>query len=110
MSVTVDAGDTVILDPADIRVIDFDWDTRNLASGVSISTSTWTITAIKQSGATALTKDNESIVTGNRKTRVRLIATTATRGDKYEVASKITTSETPSQTKEQSFTVVIQSR
>lgn len=109
-AIVVTPGSDIKLDPADKRAIVFDWDTLNLGTGVTISTSTWTITAIIQTG-TALTKDNESILSGNRKAQVRLDATTATVGDEYEVANKIvTTGETPAQTKERSVRVLIRQR
>ena len=108
-TVSVRSGDLVILDPAESRVIQFDWDAENLAAAVTISTSTFTITAIQQAG-TILTKDNPSILSGTRKTQVRLIATTASVGDLYELANTIVTSESPAQTKEQSIKVLIQNK
>jgi len=107
-TVTIQSGGLVTFDPDDIRVVTFDWDQLGLAANVTISTSTWTITAIRQSGASALTSDNPQILSGSRKTSVRLNATTATVGDEYEVANKIVTNESPSQTKEQSFRVLIE--
>ena len=111
------------LDPSDSRTIAFDWDARSLRASVTISTSTFTITAIRQSGATALTKDNASIlnaadattvcertVGASRVTQVRLIATTATEGDDYELANTITTSESPTQTKTLSCLVRIRNQ
>jgi hypothetical protein len=77
---------------------------------VSITDSDWTITAIRQNGVTALTKDNESIVTGDRKTQVRLLATTATEGDLYWVSNKITTDESPAQEIEQRFKVKVENQ
>jgi hypothetical protein len=110
-TVTIQPNNMIVLDPSDSRIVVFDWDDENLAAGVLISGSaTWTITAIRQNGATALTKDNESILSGSRKAQARLIATTATAGDEYEVACKITTNETPAQIKEQSIRVLIQNR
>lgn len=110
MSTTINPGGLLTLDPSDKRVILFNYDnTSTLATGVEISTSTWTITAIRQAG-TALTSDNPSIVTGNRKTQVRLDATTATVGDVYELANKIVTNETPAQTIERSIRVLVESR
>ena len=117
-------GDVVILDPADQRVIVFDWDLLNLTAGTEATTSTFTITAIRQSGVTALTADNASrltaasattvlgrTVTGdNRVTQVRLLATTATAGDEYELANKVVTSDAVPQTKEQSIGVYIRQR
>lgn len=111
MSLTIEAGGLVVLDPADKRVVQFDWGTDALAVGVQISGSpVWTITAIKQNGASLLTKDNESVVSGNRITQARLDATTATAGDRYRVDNKITTNETPAQIHEQGFFVLIQNR
>jgi hypothetical protein len=121
----VNAGQLVQFDPSDTRVICFDWDKRNLlGDSVLIATSTWTITAVQQSGSNPLAKDNEArltaieataaigrTVTGDyRVTRVRLDATVATAGDRYRVSNKILTNETPAQTKEQSFYVLVQDR
>jgi hypothetical protein len=110
MSTSIRANGLVVLDPSDKRVIVFDWDTEALPASVTIASNIFTITAIKQNGATALTKDNETIPAGSRTTRLRLIATTASVGDSYYVASKITTAESPSQTIERQFTVAIQNR
>jgi hypothetical protein len=113
VSTTIEAGGLLVLDPSDKRVIQFDWDTDALPAGVEIATpsgSTFTITAIQQSGLTALTKDQESIVSGNRKTQLRLVATTATVGDRYLVANQIVTNESPAQTIERQFEVLIQNQ
>lgn len=108
-TITVRAGGLVAKDPADIKVYVVDWDTENLAMGATISTSTWTITAISPSTTDAvLTKDQESILAGNRKTQVRLTAGTI--GQTYEIANKIVTSETPAQTKERSFRILVQNQ
>jgi hypothetical protein len=105
--VTILPGDQVTKDPADQKIFLFDWDTNNLGVGVTISTSVWTISAISPSQTDAvLTKDNESILAGTRKTQVRLLA--GTLGQTYEIANKITTSETPSQVKERSFRVRVE--
>jgi hypothetical protein len=108
-TLTIAAGDEVVKDPADIQVYQFDWDADNLAAAVTITSSVWTITAIAPSAIdAALTKDNESILAGTRKTQVRLLA--GTRGQTYEVANKIVTSENPTQTKERSVRVLVQNR
>jgi len=108
-AVIVPPGTEVPKDPSDIKVYQFDWDTNNLAATVTISTSTWTITAIAPLQVeTALTKDNETILAGNRKTQLRLLG--GTLGQKYEIANKIVTSETPAQTKERSFRVFIENQ
>ncbi len=103
MSLTIEDGKTAVKDPADESVFQFDWDTRHLAAGVAISTSSFTITAIRPSTDTALTKDLEGFVTGSnqRKTQLRLKAGTA--GALYRIDNKIVTNESPTQTKERSF-------
>lgn len=104
--VTILNGGQVTKDPADIKVYQFDWDTNNLAAGVFINNSTWTITALSPSKTdVALTMDQPTVLAGTRKTQVRLTA--GTLGQTYEVANKIVTSESPAQTKERSFRVRI---
>jgi hypothetical protein len=109
-SQSIRANGLIVLDPSDQPVLTFDWDTEALPAGVEIASNTFTITAVKQSGNTALTKDSETIPAGNRTTRLRLLATTATTGDRYLVASKIVTNESPAQTIERQFSVLIQNR
>lgn len=107
-AVTVRPGDLVTKDPSDELVITFDWDAENLAVGVLIQSHAFTITTIRPTGDTALTKDSESLLSGSRKTQLRLKAGTV--GGLYEVADKITTNESPTQTKERSFRVLVQDR
>lgn len=113
-TVTVQPGDLVTLDPSDKRVIVFDFDTSNLAVGVVLTNGGpsfgITITPIQQTGLTALTYDSAGLVSGSRKVSARFLATTATRGDRYTVAIKGTTNESPSQEKEYSINVLIQDR
>jgi hypothetical protein len=108
VSTTIRPGDTLTLDPSDKRVIQFDW--SGLPTSAEISTSTFTIGTVRQNGATILTKDNPSIVTGNRKTQVRLDATTATAGDRYTLANTIVTNESPAQTIERQIDVRIENQ
>lgn len=103
---TIRAGGLLVLDPSDKRVISFNWDAEALPAGVQIASSAWSIEAIRQSGASALTKDNEA--TASRTTSARLLATTSTAGDVYWVSNKITTDETPAQEIEQRFKVLVQ--
>jgi hypothetical protein len=105
---TVNDGALVTKDPSDRLVYLFDWDAENLTAGVSISQSTFTITALRPSGDTALTKDNETIVSGSRKTQLRLIG--GTLGALYQIDNAIVTNESPAQTKERSFKVLIQNK
>lgn len=107
---TIRAGGLLVLDPGDSRVIQFDWDTEGLPEGVQINTSTFTITTVKQNGATILTKDNPSVLAGNRSTQVRLIGTTATTGDQYLVMNEIVTAESPTQTIQRQIRVLVQNQ
>lgn len=106
MSATIRPGQAFTLDSSDILVKEWDWDDF-LAEGATIEDYLFTVTALKQRGETVLTWDNDGVLTGGRKIRLRLIATTATSGDEYELACKIVTSETPSQTREESIFVRI---
>jgi hypothetical protein len=109
MSLTVHSGDLVVQDPSDARVYVFDWGAENLPALVEISgAATWTLTTLYPVGATALTKDNESVLVGNRQAQVRLQG--GQHGAKYNVACRITTNESPAQTKEQSFDVLVENR
>lgn len=107
-TVTITNGDQVTKDPADSKIYLVDWDTNNLGVGVTIAgTPVWTISAVYPSTTdAALTSDNTSVLAGLRKTQIRLIGGTV--GQTYEVANKIVTSETPSQTKERSFRVLVE--
>ena len=107
--VTVVDGGLVLKDPADVKVYTCDWDALNLAAAVTITTSTFTITAVFPSATdVALTADQATILVGARKTQVRL--TGGTLGQLYEIANRIVTSEAPTQTKERSFRLLVQNR
>lgn len=108
MTVTVNPGDLVRFDPSDEKVIVFDFDERNLAAAVELSSWLITITPIRQNGVGPLTKDGEGLVVGNRKVQARFLATTATLGDLYEVAIKGITNETPQQKKEYSIRILVE--
>ena len=93
-------------DPNELRVVQFDWDTDgNLATAVTISTSTWTITVEQPASelVSGLTKDNPTILSGSRKTQVRVTA--GTLGSRYRLTNTIVTNESPAQTKERSVFV-----
>jgi len=107
-TVTVTPGALITMDPSDKKVILFDFDDVNLAVGATLSSYVLTITAIKQIGLTALTKDNDALAGSNRKVTARFLATTATLGDRYRVAVKGVTSESPAQEKEYSIEILIQ--
>ena len=105
----INAGGLIVFDPADERVIEFDWD-GDLAATASIATSTFTIDIVKKNGTTALTYDNAAILASGRGSTVRLKATTATVGDIYWVNNKIVTNETPAQTLERRVRIMVQDR
>jgi hypothetical protein len=109
MSTTIRAGDMAVQDPSDIRVYTFDWDAENLPPGVIISgAALWTISTVGPLDATVMTKDQETIVSGSRKAQVRLQG--GQHGARYNIACKITTNESPPQTKEQSFDMLVENR
>jgi len=109
MSTTVKDGSTITKDPSDISVYTFDWDAEHLATGVSISTSTWTLTGVSGDVTTTpMTKDQPSIVTGNRKTQIRLSAGAA--GSVWKLDNAIVTDESPSQQKERSIRIRVEQR
>lgn len=106
---TIQAGGLAVQGPNEIRVYQFDWGEKNLPAGVEISGApVWTLTLISPIGAALMTKDQESLVTGNRKAQVRLQGGVV--GARYLVACQILTNETPPATKQQSFTIVVQVR
>ncbi len=80
-----------------------DW-TSWLPSGRTISTSAWTIAGPDA----ALTKDNETIVSGSMKTQIRLLG--GTEGREYTITNRIVTDGSPTQTADQSFSVAITQR
>lgn len=101
-TVTVEPGALVTKDANEARVIVFDWDATNLATSVTITTSTFTITVERPTSESpaGLTKDNPSILSGSRKTQVRVSA--GTLGSLYRLSNTIVTNESPAQTKERS--------
>lgn len=107
-TVTVYPGDVVVKDPSDERFLVFDFDTENLAAGAQITSPTITIAVVRGDNTTPLTVDNTSLLTGNRKVQTRIKA--GTLGTAYNVACKIVTNETPTQTKEYSINVLVQNR
>ena len=107
MPLTVADASLIVKDPEAIRVYTWDYDADNLGTSVTIITSSWWILPIFPSTTdTALTKDSESILPGQRATQVRL--TGGTLGQIYEVTNRIVTNESPAQTKDKSIRVLIQ--
>jgi hypothetical protein len=102
--VTLPDGGLITKDPGDIKTYTWDWDIYNLAAAATIATSVWAIT-----GSDALlTQDQATILSGARKTQVRLSG--GTLGTTYTLTNTITTSESPSQTKERSVKVLVENK
>jgi hypothetical protein len=109
MSDTIQDGGLIAKDPNDQPVLTFDWDARVLPVGVSIASSTFVIEG--KGGdmvTTPVTKDQESILSGNRQTQVRLAAGAA--GSMWRINNRIVTNETPSRTIERSFYLFVEDR
>ena len=110
MSVQLNPDDLILLDPMDQRIVEFNWDTLNLPIGVTIASSTYTISRVRRAGVSSMSYDNNVVTTGNRRTQARLNANLGTVGDVYRVANAITTNESPPATKEVSIFVKIEKR
>lgn len=101
MSITIAPNELVIKDPASQRLYQFDFDDM-LAALAEIASATITITG----DDAVLTHDNDAIVTGNRKVNTRVLA--GTFGKRYTVTCSIVTNETPTQTEERSFRLLVE--
>lgn len=98
----------VTKDPSDIKTYVIDWDSENLSGGTTISSSTWTLTQLAGVTTTPLTSDQDAIISGSRRTRIRLTA--GALGSHWRVDNRIVTTETPPQTKDRAFYVLIEDR
>ncbi len=103
---TINAGQQDTLGPSESRVYTFSWDPA-LAAGVTIVTQAFVVLE----GDGSLTVDTSSplgIQADGRTIKFRL--STPTDGVRYRVASRVTTSETPDEIKQQSFFILGQER
>lgn len=106
--ITVRSGATVTQDPNDSLVYRLNWDEENLGEGVVLTgAGTITITADDEASP-SLEADQLALLEGNRSARVRL--TGGELGQTYRVSHRIVTNESPAQTKEKSFFVLIQNK
>lgn len=118
MSIQIRSGGLVVLDPDADEAFEVDWNSEHLPAGVGIASSTWEITG--KSGATSLDQHDDDIgqydandlweadVTG-RVTRVFLTGATGIAiNQRYVVTNHIVTDTVPPETKDASFTVLIQ--
>jgi hypothetical protein len=102
MSTTIHSGGLVIKDPNSEEVYVVDWGSEHLATGVEITSSDWFITGRDS----ALVGDSESVLSGSRRASIRL--SDGTLGYRYTVTNRIVTNESPTQTKDASFDVLIE--
>ena len=101
--VTVQDGALVTQDSSAVLVYVVDYDAENLATGVELAAvGTFTVTP-----ATGLTQDNQALLSGNRKVRIRLATTSTYVGTTFRVEHVATTNESPTQTKVAAFQVQI---
>ena len=111
MTLTIDDGGSLLKDPSDENVLRWDW-SDELATGVTITTSTWTISTLKSgdSGGTILSYDSDSIVSASpynsQHTQVRLLD--GAEGAIYRLTNTIVTNESPAQTFERSVKVYME--
>lgn len=96
---SVQPGATIRKDPSAQLLYEFDW--TDWLGAASIATSTFTITGPDS----ALTKDNPTIVSGSKKTSVRVLGGTA--GKTYKLNCNIVTNETPTQTDDRSVNIAV---
>lgn len=88
-------------------VYTFDYDAENLGDGVTITTSTMTLSVVSgENTGTPASIDSVSIIGSSRKTTFRLIA--GVNGTKYRVTNEIVTNETPAQTKVKYIDILVQ--
>ncbi len=100
------AGQLIIKDPNSIEPQGFDWTDflAELGVGVTIATSTWTVSGPDS----VLTLANDSILSGSLRTKAFLSA--GTLGARYTVTNRIVTNSSPSVTEDASFKVLVQQK
>lgn len=94
-------------DPADELLYEFRWGTRHLPATAQIANSSFTITALRPVGDTALISDSAATV-GTQTTKIRLMDGTV--GALYRITNQIITNELPAQTIERSFLLLIEQK
>ncbi len=105
-AIEIRPNDEITKSPDETIVYLFDWGRLRLATAVQIDDSTFTIARIKPSGTGTLAKDDETTLTGGRKTWLRLQAGAS--GETYEVRNTVTTNESPTQTFSAAFRLKIE--
>ena len=118
MSIRIQTGGLLKLDPDADEAFEVDWNAKHLPEGVGIASSTWVVDGIR--GAASLDDHDPGIGEYNaddewesdaagRVTRVFLAGTTGiAAGQTYRITNRIVTNTTPPETKDASFTVLIE--
>lgn len=107
MSTSIRQGGLLVKDPDATEVYTFDWDDEHLEAAVTITgTPNITVTLLSGVSTGLMTSGDVSLLTGNRKVQFSL--TGGTLGQKYQVTNRIVTNESPAQTKDASFKVLVQ--
>ncbi len=102
--VTITDGGFCEKDSDDALVYVFDYDTLNLPAGVLLAGAG---TFIISPDDGQLTKDNEALVVGSRKTQLRLLGGRVEK--RYIISNRVTTNQSPVQIKEKRFYLRIKS-
>jgi hypothetical protein len=104
VSIRIHTGGLLKLDPDADEAFEVDWNAQHLPQGVGLTSSTWVVAGVR--GAASL--DDHDPAAG-RVTRVFLNGITGiTEGQKYRITNRIVTDTTPPETKDASFTVLIE--
>jgi hypothetical protein len=107
-TVTITPGGLFVKTTAEDKTLEFDWRT-NLAAGVQIATSTFTVATIRPADADDLTIDDLAsglgLQSGNRTAKVEV--SEGTEGAVYRLTHTVVTDETPAQTKQKSIKVKV---
>jgi hypothetical protein len=99
---TIRPSGLIAKDPNSSVVYQFDWTDYLTNLGRTINTSTFMVTG----SDAVLTTDNPSVITGDLKTQVRLLAGTA--GVEYTLTNRIVTTGSPAVTDDRSILVFVQ--
>lgn len=105
VTIEIRDGGLATQDPSDARVYRMTWE-DNLAAGVTFTTNTFTVTQLSGTATPALTRD--SVSADGLDTIVRLSG--GAEGGLYRIDNLVITNESPAQTKERHFKVLVQTK
>jgi hypothetical protein len=118
VSIRIHTGGLLKLDPDADEAFEVDWNAQHLPQGVGLTSSTWVVAGVR--GAASLDDHDPGIgeynaddewesAAAGRVTRVFLTGISGiTEGQKYRITNRIVTDTTPPETKDASFTVLIE--